>query len=165
MASANALARSLTPVWRRIAEQLLGDASLAADAAQDVAAQVFAHLDSWDGRASVKTWSHRIALNRCHDLLRREARERRFVPLEAAHAVASTPPGVDPLLRRHVARAVAELPRELADVVALRYGADLSFAEAASTLGLPQGTVSTRLRRALEMLSISLASMRGHDDA
>ncbi|WP_449290787.1 sigma factor-like helix-turn-helix DNA-binding protein, partial [Oscillibacter ruminantium] len=52
--------------------------------------------------------------------------------------------------------AVARLPRELRQVIVLRYFGDLTLAQTAQTLDIPQGTVVTRQRRALTLLRLSL---------
>ena len=52
--------------------------------------------------------------------------------------------------------AVGRLPRELKDVIILRYFTGLTLAETARTLDLPQGTVVTRQRKALRLLRLEL---------
>ena len=52
--------------------------------------------------------------------------------------------------------AVARLPQELRQVIALRYFGDLTLAETARALSIPQGTVVTRQRRALALLRLEL---------
>ena len=52
--------------------------------------------------------------------------------------------------------AVGRLPRALKDVIILRYFTGLTLAETARTLDLPQGTVVTRQRKALQLLRLEL---------
>ena len=56
--------------------------------------------------------------------------------------------------------AIARLPHDYRAVIALRYGADLDYEEIAATLGIPLGTVKTRLYRAKEALRRELGKGR-----
>mgnify|MGYP002512061296 CR=1 FL=1 len=62
----------------------------------------------------------------------------------------------DPALLEVLPEAVRRLPRELRDVVVLRYFTGLTLAETAQALRIPPGTVSTRQRRALSLLRLEL---------
>jgi RNA polymerase sigma-70 factor (ECF subfamily) len=140
---------------------------VAAEVVHEVTVKVYGALPAWRHGSSVTTWSHRIAVNASHDALRARRRATRSVPLEwAANVPAASDDGVfigDPFARDAIVNAVAQLPPELATVVSLRYGADLGFAEIATVLEIPQGTVSTRLRRALKLLGSMLAPTLGKD--
>lgn len=57
--------------------------------------------------------------------------------------------------------AVARLPKELRAVVVLRYFTGLTLTETARALDIPQGTVSTRQRRALQLLKLELSEQEG----
>lgn len=106
------------------------------------------------GRAPVRAWLFGIATN----LLRRHARdeERRYRALgrAAGHAESTTELGevagrVDAqALRGELADALAALPREDRDVLLLWTYPQLSYAEIAAALGVPVGTVRSRLHRA-----------------
>lgn len=152
----------LTPSWYRVAHTLTDNPAIAEELVQDVAVRVFFALPRWRADASVRTWTHRIVVNLCRDAGRRAQRTKRFVPLDTPEAMTVVSPQDtpsderDPLVHDTLHRAIAELPHELAAVVSLRYGAELGFAEIAATLGIPVGTVSTRLRRALATLATRL---------
>ena len=60
-----------------------------------------------------------------------------------------------------VKSAVENLPEELKEIIILRYFADYSVRDTAIFLDLPQGTVATRARKALELLKEDLISMEG----
>jgi RNA polymerase sigma-70 factor (ECF subfamily) len=147
----------LWPLWYALGHRLLGDASLAEDVAQETALKLIAALPEFAFRSSIQTWSCAIALNVARDL---RARERRAGRLNIVMAVApsSAPDALEPALRLALQRAVAALPAELAEVIALRYECDLRFDDIAALLQLPRGTVSTRLRRALQVLGRSLGA-------
>lgn len=154
------LVESLAPGWYRLALYLLGDQERAVTAVHEVAVKLHYALPRWRSDSSVRTWAHRIAINVCQDMRRSARQAQRLVPLNVlANDAAPTDDGLiagDPVARDALHNAVANLPPELAAVVSLRYGAGLRFAEIAVALGIPQGTVSTRLRRALEILGRAL---------
>ena len=75
----------------------------------------------------------------------------RFQPLETLPE--PSPEELDALPLRE---AVARLPKELRDVVILRFFSGFTQAETARTLDIPQGTVATRQRRALQLLKLDL---------
>jgi RNA polymerase sigma-70 factor (ECF subfamily) len=161
------LVRALAPDWFRIAMHLLADAAAASDVVHEVTVKFYGALPTWRRDSSITTWTHRIAVNATHDALRTRRRATRSVPLEwAANVPAASDNGTligDPFARDAIVNAVAQLPPELATVVSLRYGADLGFAEIAAVLEIPQGTVSTRLRRALKLLGSMLAPTLGKE--
>lgn len=152
----------LTPSWYRVAHTLTDNPAIAEELVQDAAVRVFFALPRWRADASVRTWTHQIVVNLCRDAGRRARRAHRLVPLDTPEVMTvmssnDTPSDErDPVLHDTLRRAVAGLPHELAAVVSLRYDAELGFAEIAATLGIPVGTVSTRLRRALARLATQL---------
>jgi RNA polymerase sigma-70 factor (ECF subfamily) len=158
------LARALVPDWYRIATHLIDDPTSVEDVVQDITLKVYLALPQWNREAGVRTWTYRIAVNAGHDARRAMRRVSRELPLESASNVATPAAGAmtdDPFIRDAIVRSVSQLPPELAAVVSLRYGADLGFAEIARVLAIPQGTVSTRLRRALTLLGKALAPTLG----
>ena len=94
------------------------------------------------------TWITRILINECYNEQRRLAR---FRPLEEWQDV-----GEETLDHLPLKEAVRKLPKELKEVVILRYFADYTLAETAETLKIPQGTAATRQRKALQMLRLEL---------
>lgn len=94
------------------------------------------------------TWLTRILINACNAELRRHKRE-----VSMAELPETAQESFDALPLRD---AVGRLPRELKDVIILRYFTGLTLAETARTLDLPQGTVVTRQRKALRLLRLEL---------
>lgn len=92
------------------------------------------------------TWLTRILINVCKEELRRRKRELLVeeLPETAVEAFDALP----------LREAVRRLPRELREVVVLRYFTGLTLAETAQALGIPPGTVSTRQRKALSLLRL-----------
>jgi len=103
-------------------------------------------------RGKVKTWIYSIALNRLRDLHRRaEAEERALRKSEAGapDAIAA----IDRFEERStVAAALSQLDEMEREAVSLRYGADLTVAEVAETLGVKVSTAEGRIYRGLRNL-------------
>jgi len=148
------LLRTLEGVGRRgyaYAWQLLRDEQDALDAVQTALAAVWQHRRRlWPGR-DPRGWFYRVLRNKCLDVLRRRCRSRAGGPVPDA----ADPTQPDPLgaLDRQeqlagLRRALAELPAELREVLLLRDFHDLPYREIAAVLGIPAGTVMSRLHRA-----------------
>jgi RNA polymerase sigma-70 factor (ECF subfamily) len=129
----------------------------AEDATQEVFLRCLERIQGFDGRARFTTWLHRLTTNHClHRLEREELRRAEPLP-ELDHE-----PGdgaASPL--EHAARAearetlatlLARLSSEHRSVLVLREIEQLSYAEIARTLAIPEGTVMSRLARAREQL-------------
>ena len=94
------------------------------------------------------TWMTRILLNECS---REQKRRSRFRSLEEVRACSQE--DLDDL---SLNQAVQKLPKELKDVVILRFFSGYTQAETALALEIPQGTVATRQRKALQLLKLDL---------
>lgn len=94
------------------------------------------------------TWITRILINECYNELRRQ---KRFRPLEELPETALEEFDSLPLKE-----AMRRLPKELKDVVILRYFTGYTLVETAQALGIPQGTAATRQRKALSLLRLEL---------
>jgi RNA polymerase sigma-70 factor (ECF subfamily) len=134
-----------------------GDRALAEDLLADAFERALRARSRFDRRkASQKTWLYAIALNCLRDHARRASAEARA--LERAG-----PPGPesDPLAsvehRDQLGRAMATLSAEEREVVALRFGAELTVPEIAKVLGEPLTTVEGRVYRALRKLKSELS--------
>jgi RNA polymerase sigma-70 factor, ECF subfamily len=137
------------PAAWRAALGITGRGAMADDIAQDAFERAFAALSRFDERRPFGPWLHRIVVNRALDLLRSE---RRLVGLDDAVEEALATWDTDGSGDRDMLRAVAVLSVERRAVVILRYGLGYPPSEIADILGLPTGTVHSRLARALEDL-------------
>jgi RNA polymerase sigma-70 factor (ECF subfamily) len=149
--------------------RMLGQAEDAADVAQETFVQLYSHLGRLDEREPIAPWLFRVARNRSIDVIRR----RRTVPLGAPdEATEGTvwldPADAEPLpdelaeradLQRLLSNAIARLPPPYAEVVALRYGGDRSFAEIGAILDCDEGAARVRFHRAKGLLRRSLRSV------
>jgi RNA polymerase sigma-70 factor (ECF subfamily) len=146
------------PRAHRAAWLVVRDAAAAEDIAQEAFLAGIRALDSFDRRRPFGPWVHRIVVNRAIDHARSRAL-RREVDVSAASALSAAPaPGVP--FSRDVMAAMGDLSPEHRAVVALRYVLDFTPGEIAEAIGLPRGTVNSRLRRALDRLSDALEAER-----
>lgn len=137
------------------------------DEAEELSAETFFRAiraeDRYDpSRASARTWLCRIAHNAWCDTLRR-ARRRKSIPISSFRDLAVDAPSPEERLlwEEQVAAllaAVATLPTADQELIGLRYGGDLDMAAIGATLGVSEGTVRTRLWRALGRLRKVLAA-------
>lgn len=153
-----------------LAVRLLGDTEEARDLSQDVFLKVYRHLGHFEGRSTLKTWIYRIVVNQSRNRQRwwRRRRGERsctledLTPADEARALASDP-RESPFERanlaeraRRVQAALLEIPFHHRSILVLREVEGLTCEEIASTLGLPEGTVKSRLSRAREALKNQL---------
>lgn len=132
----------------RVAYLYLGSESAAVDAVDEAVYRGYLKRRSLRREAYFSTWLTRILINVCLDELRRRQRE---TPVETLPERAETPYDALPLQE-----ALERLPEDLRSVIALRYFGGFTLAETARALGLPEGTVSSRQRRALQLLKLHL---------
>jgi RNA polymerase sigma-70 factor (ECF subfamily) len=153
-----------------VAARLLGDGEEARDVAQEVFLQVYRVLGRFEGRSSLKTWIYRIAVNQCHNRRRFWQRRRRdreealdeglagSAALSAAEGAGRSP--YEEALRQERARrvqaALLQLSFEHRSVLVLREVEGLTCEEVGLALGIPEGTVKSRLSRAREAMRLRL---------
>ena len=170
-----AVRRGDQSAWRALVERheaavaavvigMLGPGDEADDVGQETFIRFYRSCDSFRGEASLKTWLQRIATNLSLNALKRRKRGlRRFIAMDDADE--ATPQLQSDGAARQASLSDAELVRAavaaLADkhrpVVVLRMIEGYSTRETAELLGIPEGTVLSRLSRALEHLKVLLA--------
>lgn len=142
----------------RIALAITGSDADAWDALQDAVEAAIRNLhDLRGGELAFPGWIKRILVNRAINLLRVRGR---VVPTDPSEGPEPQPlpPPQESIAAREIWTLVAELDAGQRQVVALRFLADLSLEEVAERLGLPLGTVKSRLYRALGRLRQRLAN-------
>ena len=138
-------------VCRRIA----GNDADALDATQDALIAVVKGLPRFDGRARFGTWAYRVASNACLDELRRRKRR----PDPGLPEVEEAPEGGRPLLDQQISdrltldHALRQVRPEWREPVVLRDVGGLDYAEIAEQLGIPPGTVRSRIARGRSQLA------------
>jgi RNA polymerase sigma-70 factor (ECF subfamily) len=155
---------------RRYLAHMVDDNATAQDLVQEVFLRVWTRADQWDGRGSFKAWLYRIATNLAFNHLR-STRRRKEQPLEIAgewddadeNAVPAwvidtgtpEPEDVLEMAERHnrYRRLVARLSGEKREVLHLVHEMEMSLEDAADELGIPEGTVKSRLYYARQRLA------------
>jgi RNA polymerase sigma-70 factor (ECF subfamily) len=151
VADLEALFRHHWPRAYRAAYLVVHDSAAAEDIAQEAFLAAVRNLDRFDRRRAFGPWLHRIVVNRAIDWSR--ARTLRREAGDAALAAAAAPPAPENPHSQTLAAALAELSPEHRAVIVLRHLLEYTPGEIAKLLGLPRGTVNSRLRRGLDQLS------------
>ena len=146
-----------------LCRRITGNDADAADAAQDALISIVRGLPRFDGRSSFATWAYRVTSNACLDEPRR--RRRRALPGLPDHdggEPADSTAALDTTVadRLTLDEALARLPEDYRLAVVLRDVADLDYAEIATVLAIPPGTVRSRIARGRAALAASLGGNR-----
>lgn len=152
---------------QRLCVRMLGDAHRGEDLTQEAFARLYAKRHDYQPAAKFSTYLWRVALNLCYDELRRLKR-RPEMSLEAQnsdgedgftfldrHAGVETGPDVALENQEQadlVRAALQRLPEHYRTVVVLRHYENLKFREIAEVLGIPEGTVKSRMAEGLQQL-------------
>ena len=145
---------------------MLGREDDAGDAAQEAFIAAYRNLANFRGEAKVSSWLHRIAVNQCLTIKRRQktraedyvvdedgAEERTFVASPHLSPARTT----EKVERMNLVRqAVGALPSDLRQVVVMKEFEEMTFQEISETLDLPLSTVKSRLYTALKQLRMRL---------
>lgn len=137
----------------RYAFTLLHDRHLAEEVAQETMVIVWKQAATFAGRSKVTTWVFGIARFRALDLLRKEKRGERVPELDLVEP--DPAPAVES--RERTLRAIRTLPEEQREVIFLTFYEGLSYGEIADVLGIPEGTVKSRMYYARRTLAEALA--------
>ncbi len=144
-----------------LARYLLRDEHDAQDVVQEAVLRALKYFEGFrDGDA--RAWLLAIVRNHCHTWRAGGGVERMSVPFsEDAALTLADPRGADELAirsseRARIAAALDALPDVLREVIVLREVNDLSYKEISDVVGVPMGTVMSRLARARQRLMVSL---------
>ena len=138
-----------------LAYKFVGKHDEAEDLTQDIFLKIFKALATFDRRANFQTWIISISRNLCIDHYRSVRKERETIAREVDAATLS-PASKDasPLkalehrdMRELLRKALEHLPLTLRTAVVMRDLQELSYQEIADALGLPEGTVKSRINR------------------
>jgi RNA polymerase sigma-70 factor (ECF subfamily) len=143
------------PRLLRHAARLVGDAHAAGDITQDTWIAAIDGLQRLDDVDAFGSWLFRILTNKSTDWIRR--RERRWHLWDRfRRRPQPEPPAEGHTSYESVHQAIAALPREHAEVVALHYLEEFNVQQVAEILGVPAGTVKSRLHYARVRLRVLL---------
>ena len=155
---------ALLPNLKRFALSLCRRGDIADDLVQITAERAFRARDRFDPATRLEAWLFRILRNAWIDMIRRDKTRGELVDIHERpqpDPVDSAAQNENRLMLASVRAAMLTLPEDQRAVLHLVCVAGLSYAEAAQTLEIPQGTVMSRLSRA----RIALAKKVGIDDA
>jgi RNA polymerase sigma-70 factor (ECF subfamily) len=168
--------RAFTELVRRyqarvtnLISRVLNDRISSDDLAQEVFVRVFVHRRNYRRGSKFSTWLFTIAANLAKNEIRRRVRRRNWFSLDALQEVlsdstmqlADPAEGQDVALQRgqlqeSVGRAIATVPEKYRIALVLRDIEGLAYEEIAEVLGIPGGTVRSRINRARGMLKRKL---------
>lgn len=153
----------------RLARQVIGSATLAEDAVQEVFVGLWRSPGSYRRqRGSVLNWLLALTHHKAVDLVRKESAEQRRSAAQAVRLVSDPPPSLDPAVivcdgsqADEVRAALTELPPAQKEALALAYFGGYTQSQIAELTGVPLGTVKTRTFLAMRRLRLRLAPLDG----
>ena len=150
---------------QNLCTRMLGDVHRGEDLAQEAFVRVFAKRKDYEPKGKFSTFLWRVALNLCYDELRKRERRRETVfefgseETEVSFAAEELPPDIA-LVRDEAAErvrsALLKIPEAYRSVLILRHYEDLKFREIGDVLGIPEGTVKSRMAEGLSRLAAAL---------
>ena len=139
-----------------VALRLTRNPADAEDALQDTFLNAYRALGRFGGRARVSTWLYRIAANASYDVINRRHGRDQALEDSVYEPAAPGDSFAQSSQRQALERALAALPNEFREAVVLCDIAGLGAGEAAELLGVPAGTVKSRVFRARALLAVAL---------
>jgi len=151
------LLRRHTSLVHAVCRRVLGNADDAFDATQEALLSIARRVQTFDGRARFSTWCYRVATNAALDEARR--RSRRPQPVEQLPERATGDRTADGVVDRlDVDAALSQLSPDYRAAVALRDLVGMDYAEISEVLGVPPGTVRSRISRGRAALADALGN-------
>jgi RNA polymerase sigma-70 factor (ECF subfamily) len=146
--------------------QLGGDEELAADATHDVFLRAYEARDRYQEGRRVDTWLFTIAYNICRNHYRSNAYEAQLMASLDAEPVMDQQIEVDldaAMLDEALAQVLSELPSTLHQLFSLHYQEELTIPQIAEIVGVPEGTVKSRLHKTMNMIRKKLKQYEKFD--
>jgi len=141
------------PRLRRYARALVRDVTAADDLVQECLTRAISKLHLWKEGTNLRSWLFTILHNQHVNHIRASIRAGTTVELSEVEPLLSQPPGQNPRLElRDLQRALNQLPAEQRAAILLVGLEGMGYDEAAEVLGIPVGTVRSRLSRGRETL-------------
>jgi RNA polymerase sigma-70 factor (ECF subfamily) len=153
MSEFHRLVEQQIPRLRRYARALTHNRERADDLVQDSLARALVKEDLWQPGTNLRAWLFTIMHNQHVNIVRRDSRESAGIDIE--HVSATLSATTDPSASRQMLeleRALAQLPSERREVILLVGLEGMSYEESAEILGVPIGTVRSRLSRGRDTL-------------
>lgn len=150
------LARAAVVRLDEVARLILRDPELARDAVQEALIRAWRDLPKLRDPDRFEAWLRRLTVNACLDQVRRRRRRLIEVELMPIHTPATSDGSDAHADRELVDRVLRNLDDRGRAIVVLHYYLGMPLTEVASTLGIPVGTVKSRLHRALGEMRLAL---------
>ena len=138
-----------------LARMILRDGDRAEDATQEALVKAWRELPRLRDPDRFDAWLRRLLVNACYDEARRVTRRAEVRSLPVAHPLGDEPSHAV-ANRDRVDRGLRRIPIEQRAVLVLHHHLGLTHVEIAATLGLPLGTVKSRLRYAVEAMRAAI---------
>ncbi len=142
------------PRLRRYARAMLGDRAAADDLVQDTLERAWSRIAQWRAGSDLRAWLFGIMHNLRVDQLRRNGLPTTSLDEEEVAEVPVRPTQSDLLEVMDLESALRQLPDEQREVLLLVALEEMSYADIAASLGIPIGTVMSRLSRGRERLRV-----------
>ena len=145
--------------------QLGGDEELAADATHDVFLRAYEARNRYQEDKNVSTWLFTIAYNICRNHYRSNAYEMELLATLDAEPISEEPIEVQldaTSLDKALARVLSELPPPLHQLFSLHYQEELTIPQVAEIVGIPEGTVKSRLHKTMNIIRKKLKRYENH---
>jgi RNA polymerase sigma-70 factor (ECF subfamily) len=152
------LARGAVVRLDQAARLILRDPELARDAVQEGLIRAWRDLPGLRDPERFDAWLHRLTVNACLDLLRRRRRRAMEVELTPLHTPAESDPAGRLADRDLVDRVLQRLEPNERAIVVLHYFLGMPLTDVAASLGIPVGTVKSRLHRALGAMRVAVST-------
>jgi RNA polymerase sigma-70 factor (ECF subfamily) len=150
------LARAAVVRLDQAARLILRDPELARDAVQEGLIRAWRDLPKLRDLDRFDAWVHRLTVNSCIDQMRRRRRRVIEVELTPSHAPATSDTTRAQADRDEVDQVLRRLDEHGRAIVVLHYFLGMPLTEVAATLGIPVGTVKSRLHRALTEMRVAI---------
>ena len=165
--------RAFEELYRRYARrlkgffflQLGGDEELAADATHDVFLRAYEARSRYEEGRSVSTWLFTIAYNICRNHYRSNAYEAQLLATLDAEPITNEQIEVQidaATLDQALAQVLSELPAPLHQLFSLHYQEELTIPQVAEIVGIPEGTVKSRLHKTMNIIRKKLKRYEHH---
>ena len=145
--------------------QLGGDEELAADATHDVFLRVYEARNRYQEGKSVSTWLFTIAYNICRNHYRSNAYETQLSATLDAEPISEEQIEIQldaAALDEALAQVLSELPPPLHQLFSLHYQEELTIPQVAEIVGIPEGTVKSRLHKTMNIIRKKLKRYEHH---
>lgn len=145
--------------------QLGGDEELAADATHDVFLRAYEARNRYQEGKNVSTWLFTIAYNICRNHYRSNAYETQLLATLDAEPISDEQIEVQldaAALDDALAQVLSELPPPLHQLFSLHYQEELTIPQVAEIVGIPEGTVKSRLHKTMNIIRKKLKRYEHH---